>query len=107
MLNGNHRHCQQGKAVVETFQTAQQHYLRCAYLGSTRCHQEGIGPAWVIVVVHGCSHIESHQLQGRDVASQAAVAVVCGGVCLGEHIAHVAVGDPAVRIWAEREKWKQ
>lgn len=86
------------KEELSSRQTVQQHCLRFIYLRSTRCYQEGIGPSWVIIVMHGCSHIKSHQLQGRDVASQASVAVICRCVCLRKHITHMAVSDSTVRI---------
>lgn len=32
------------------------------YLRGTSGNQEGICPPWVIVVMHGCSNVQSHQL---------------------------------------------
>ena len=71
-------------------------------MGGTGGHQEGVGPAGVVIVVHGRRHVQRNQLQGRDKARQAAVALLRGGVRLGQQVAHVIVGDAAVRVWVQR-----
>lgn len=71
------------------------------YLRGAGCHQEGIGPARVVIVVHGRGHVQGHELQRRDEARQAAVAVLRHGVCLGDQEAHVTVCYPAVGVWPQ------
>lgn len=45
------------------------------YLRGTGGHKECVRPSWMIVVVHGRSHVKSHELQSRYEARQAAVSV--------------------------------
>ena len=41
-----------------------------------RGHQEGVGASWMIVVMHGRSRVQRHQLQRWDVASHDAIGVL-------------------------------
>ena len=47
------------------------------YLWSVCRDQEGVRPAWVVVIVHGCRRKHGHQFECRKVPAHNAVAVVC------------------------------
>lgn len=69
-----------------------------AYLWGTGGHEEGVGPAGVVVVVHGRRHVQSHELQGRDEARQAAVALLHHGVRVRHEEAQTAGAHAAVCV---------
>lgn len=74
------------------------------YLRRVRGHQEGVGAARVVVVVHGRGDVERHELQRRDVPRQAAVAVVGDGAAFGGGVGYPARRDAAVGVWNAKRR---
>lgn len=68
------------------------------YLWRAGGHEEGVGPAGVVVVVHGRRHIERHELQGWDETRQAAVALLHHRVRIGHEEAQATGADATVCV---------
>lgn len=66
-------------------------YLRCI-----SGYEKGICATGVVIVVHCSCYIKGHELQGRDVPGQAAVAVVRNGGAFGGGVGYPARRDPAI-----------
>lgn len=69
------------------------------YLMCISGYQKGICATRVVIVVHCSCYIKSHELQGRDVPGQAAVAVVWNWGAFGGGVGYPARRDPTVWIW--------
>lgn len=61
----------------------------------------------MIIIVHGCSHIQRHQLQGRDIPRQTSVFIICHIICFWEYISHMSMCKSTVRIWEEKMRVKE
>lgn len=82
-----------------------------SYLRSASRHEEGVGPSRVVVVVHGCSHIQSHELQGWDEARQTSITLLHHRRHLRKqepcmaYMAGMAGGEePTVRVWGHTHR---
>lgn len=84
--------------LVNTSRESHGCVMTVCYLRSAGGHQEGVGPAGMVVIMHGGCYVERHQLQSRDEAGQTAVTLLLYRIRPGHQVPRAAVGESTVRV---------
>lgn len=75
------------------------YYLRC-----TCGHQKGVCSSRVVVVMHGGSDVQCHELQGRNQTSQGTIALLEQRVHFGQQKSWCPWHNAVYRVWKQKIK---